>query len=217
MRHEKNFIHNERGDAVVEAAILLPIMMMIYLGLVLLAMYLPTRALLQRATQYAATALATEQSDTWLRFDDKRMSYSWVANKSGLDNVYVSLFNSISPKKDGGEAERIISYIADESIQATPGKLEVEYAVNNYVVYKEISLTATKTIPIPIDLSFVRFPTEIPVTVTSTAVVQNGDEFVRNMDIAVDVAKWLDGKYNISQMFSKVGEIFSKARGFLGV
>ncbi len=217
MRHRKNFIHNERGDAVVEAAILLPIMMMIYLALVLLAMYLPTRALLQRATQYAATALATEQSDTWLRFDDKRMKYNWVANKSGLDNVYVSLFNSISPKKDGGEAERIISYIADESIQATPGKLEVEYTVNNYVVYKEISLTATKTIPIPIDLSFVRFPTEIPVTVTSTAVVQNGDEFVRNMDIAVDVAKWLDGKYNISQTFSKVGEIFSKARGFLGI
>lgn len=217
MRHRKNFIHNDRGDAVVEAAILLPIMMMIYLALVLLAMYLPTRALLQRATQYAATALATEQSDTWLRFDDKEMKYYWVSGKDGLDNVYVSLFNSISPKKDGGEAESIISYIADESIQATPGELEVEYTVTNYVVYKEISLTATKTIPIPIDLSFIRFPTEIPVTVTSTAVVQNGDEFVRNMDIAADVAEWLDGKYNISEMFSKVGEVFSKARGFLGI
>lgn len=217
MRHGKNLMHNDRGDAVVEAAILVPIMMMIYLGLVLLAMYLPTRALLQRATQYAATALATEQSDTWLRYDDKGMKYYWVTKKDNLDNVYVALFSSISSKKDGGEADSIVSYIAEQSIQATPGKLEVEYAVNNYVIYKEISLTATKTIPIPIDLSFVRFPTEIPVTVTSTAVVQNGDEFVRNMDIAVDVAKWLDAKYKISDMFSKVGELFNKATGFLGI
>lgn len=217
MRHGENFIHNDQGDAVVEATILLPIMMMIYLGLVLLAMYLPTRALLQRATQYAATALATEQSDTWLRFDDKDMEYYWVSSKSDLDNVYVALFSSIASNKDGGEANSIISYIAEKSIQETPGKLEVEYTVNNYVVYKEISLTATKIIPMPINLSFVQFPTEIPVTVTSTAVVQNGDEFVRNMDIAADVAKWLDSKYNISQMFSKVGELFDKVTGFLEI
>lgn len=217
MRHGKDFIHNDRGDAVVEAAILLPIMMMIYLGLVLLAMYLPTRALLQRATQYAATALATEQSDTWLRFDDTNMEYYWISSKNNLDNVYVALFSSIASKQDGGEAESIVSYIADKSIQATPGKLEVEYEVTNYVIYKEISLTATKTIPIPIDLSFVSFPKEIPITVTSTAVVQNGDEFVRNMDIAVDVAKWLDNKYQISDVFGKVGELFGKVTDFLGI
>lgn len=217
MCYRNNFLHDDKGDAVVEAAILLPIMMMIYLGLVLLAMYLPTRALLQRATQYAATALATEQSDTWLRFDDKEMKYYWVSSKDNLDNVYVSLFSSIASKKDGGEAESIVSYIADKSIQATPGKLVVEYEVTNYVIYKEISLTATKTIPIPIDLSFVNFPKEIPITVTSTAVVQNGDEFVRNMDIAVDVAKWLGEQFQISDMFSKVGDFFGKITDFLGI
>lgn len=217
MRLWRRLKENTRGDAVVEATILLPIMIMIYFALVMLAMYMPTRALLQRATQYAATALATEQSDTWLRFDDKEMRYYWTSGKGELDNVYVALFNSISTKKDGGEAERIITKIVEQGLQSVPGELEVEYATTNFVIYKEISLTATKTVPIPVDFSFIGFPTEIPITVTSTAVVQNGDEFVRNMDIAVDVAKWLDSKYNISDMFSKVGELCGKVTGFLGI
>lgn len=208
---------NERGDAVVEATILLPIMIMIYAALVLLAMYLPSRALLQRATQYAATALATEQSDTWLQFDDAAMNYHWANSKDDLDNVYISLFHSISPQKDGDEAERIITNIANKGVQATPGQLEVECTVTNFVIYKEISLTATKSIPIPINLDFIGFPSEVPITVTSTAVVQNGDEFVRNMDIAADVTKWLDDKYQISDMFGKVGELLGKVTEFLDI
>ena len=66
---------DDKGDAVVEATILFPIIIMIFAGLVLLSMYLPTRANLQRATQYAATAMATERSDTWLRHDPKNLEY----------------------------------------------------------------------------------------------------------------------------------------------
>lgn len=217
MCHGNNLKQDQRGDAVVEATILLPIIMMIYLALVLLAMYLPTRAILQRATQYAATALATEQSDAWLRFDDKEMEYRWVADKSDLDNVYVALFRSLGAKQDGTGAKNIVSKIAKGGYTAKNEKLEVTYAVTNYVVYKEFSVTATKTIPMPLDLSFIYFPKELTITVTSTAVVQNGDEFVRNMDIAVDVAKWLDSKYQISDMFSKVGELLDKVTGFLEI
>ena len=66
MKKYTKFLADTKAYAVVEATILFPIIMMIFAGLVLLAMYLPTRAVLQQATQYAATALATEQSDTWL-------------------------------------------------------------------------------------------------------------------------------------------------------
>ncbi len=72
---------DERGDAVVEATILFPIIMMIFAGLMLLAMYLPTRALLQRATQYTATALATERSGRWLRCNPETGDYYWVRDK----------------------------------------------------------------------------------------------------------------------------------------
>lgn len=217
LQSKKDFWKDTQGDAVVEATILLPIMIMIYAGLVLLAMYLPTRALLQRATQYATTAIATQCSDTWLSFNDREMKYEWVESKSQLDNVYVALFKAITQKSGGDEAETIVTKVEGGSFQKLSGELNVQCTVTNYFIYKEIHVTATRTIPSPVNLSFVGFPKEIPITVTSTAVVQDGDEFARNMDIAVDVVEWLDEKYEISEMFSKVGELLGKVTGFLGI
>ena len=97
------------------------------------------------------------------------------------------------------------------------GELSVEYGVVNYIVYKEIVVTATRTIPMPVDLSFVGFPSEIPVTVTSTAVVQNGDEFVRNMDLARDLTLFLAEKFNLTDMLDGVAELGEKFTGFLGI
>lgn len=56
-KQRDNLWNDVRGDAVVEATILFPIIIMVFAGLVLLAMYLPTRAALQQATQYAAPPL----------------------------------------------------------------------------------------------------------------------------------------------------------------
>ena len=95
------------------------------------------------------------------------------------------------------------------------GELEVACKVNNFVVYKEIVVTATRTIPIPVDLSLVNFPKEIPITVSSTAVVQNGDEFVRNIDIAKDFVQYLDKRYNLQ--IDKLADWVNEAWKFLGV
>lgn len=218
MKRKNRLRKDERGDAVVEATILLPIMMMIYLGLILLAMYLPTRALLQRATQYTATAIATERSDTWLRYDQANMKYAWVTDKSSLENVYAALFHSFSGKESQSKVKNMVVQVEEgEGIQGKAGTLEVQCNVVNWVVYKEIQVTATRTIPSPIDLSFVGFPKQLSITVTSTATVQNGDEFVRNMDIVADAVTWGAEKLNLTESLSKVGEVMNKFNEFLGI
>lgn len=213
----KKFIRDINAEAVVEATILFPIMIMIFAGLVLLSMYLPTRATLQRATQYAATALATENSDTWLFFDENSMTYYWSADKSELDSVYVTVIKSFLSNYDEDKAEKIVREVEKNSVSSKAGDLEVNSKLVNYIIYKEIIVTATRTIPVPVDLSFVGFPKEIPIIVTSSAVVQDGDEFVRNMDIAVDLAEYADNKYNISETFSGVKEFFVKFKDFIGL
>ena len=50
---------------------------------------------------------------------------------------------------------------------------------------------------------------------TSTAVVQNGEEFVRNIDIAADFISYLQEKYDLS--FDRLSEYINKAWSFLGV
>lgn len=212
----KKFIQETKGDAVVEATILFPIMIMIMAALVLLAIFLPVRATLQRATQYAATAIASEQSDTWLYYDENTMSYGWKEKKGDLNNVYVALIKSISFKSDEKKAEIIVRNVEESGISTRAGNLTVEFGVVNYIVYKEVVVTAKRTIPVPVDLSFIGFPKEIPIVVTSTAVVQNGDEFVRNMDIAVDFVEYIDGKYNISDAFKSVKELSDTFKSVLG-
>ena len=203
----------------VEATILFPIIIMVFAGLVLLAMYLPTRAALQQATQYAATAIATERSDTWLRHDPDSMTYYWETDRSALGSVYGALLGALTGnnRDDADNAEQAVINMEANGVLEPAGELSVEYGVVNYIVYKEIVVTATRTIPMPVDLSFVGFPSEIPVTVTSTAVVQNGDEFVRNMDLARDLTLFLAEKFNLTDMLDGVAELGRKFTGFLGI
>lgn len=203
----------------VEATILFPIMIMIFAGIVLLAMYLPTRSILQRATQAAATAIAVEKSDTWLSFNVDSMEHEWMGSDE-LGNVYLSLIRAIGGggRDDADNAEQIVLKLENTGIINLPGEpTVVTYGVVNYVVYKEIVVTATRTIPSPVDLSFVGFPKEIPITVTSTAVVQNGDEFVRNMDLAADITMKVSEALGADEIFQKVREVGGKLTGFLGI
>lgn len=204
-----------RGYAVVEATILFPIIFMIFLGLVILSVYLPTRGVLQQATQYAATAMATEQSDTWLDLDEDRMQFTWASDRSELPNIYVALFSSFFKGDAQDQAETIVKNIEGKGLVYRQGDLTVECEITNLVIYKEITVTATRTIPAPLDLSFIGFPKEIPVAVSSTAVVQNGDEFVRNVDLAVEFVDYLKTEYGLE--FDKLSEWINKAWEFLGI
>lgn len=211
---------DERGDAVVEATILFPVIMMIFAGLMLLAMYLPTRALLQQATQYAATALATERSDTWLRCNPETGDYYWVQDKRELGTVYGTALGALkgNNRDEADHAEQLVAVMEGKGVINTGNALEVNYGVINYVVYREIIVTATKHIKLPVDLSFVGLQNEIPITVTSTAVVQNGDEFVRDIDLAADIAKDIGEKHNLDEtLFGKIGVFLGKFNELLGI
>ncbi|MDR2904222.1 MAG: pilus assembly protein [Clostridiales bacterium] len=225
--NRQSFLHNSDGFAVVEAAFAFPVMFMVFFALVMLALYLPQRAMLQRATQFAATAVATEISDTWVYYDADSQSYKRYKNHDSLRNlnsgkggVYVTLFKSVFDS-GSGNAEAIMRGLDErENVPVIAnGELTVECALVNYVVYKKVVVTATRSIPVPVDFSVIKFPRSIDLVVTSTAVVQNGDEFIRNVDLAVDFTKWAAEKLNIDLdgIFSKFKDAGDKISGFFGI
>ena len=220
MKRWSECLKDERAYAVVEATILFPIIFMIFFGMILMAMYMPTRAVLQRATQRTATALATTQSDTWLRYSAQSDHFSWARHRSELDNVYVAVLRGFTGDTSQGAAASSVETQEENSmIIQTPGHTQVQCQVTNYVVYKELKVTATRNIPVPVNLSFVNFPQNIPVTVSSTAVVLNGDEFVRNMDLVADFVKYLDEKYQFtsSEIFQSISKVCNQFGDFLGI
>ena len=114
-------------------------------------------------------------------------------------------------------AEQTVINMEQKGVLKPTGELTVEYGIVNYIIYKEIVVTATRTITMPVDLSFVMFPNEIDITVTSTAVVQNGDEFVRNMDLAADFMVYIAEKYELEETFDAVKELCGKFGDILGL
>ena len=207
-------VRDDDVDAVVEAAILFPIMIMIFAALFLLAVYLPTRAALQRATQYAATVIAVEKSDTWLYFDKDTMSYGWETDKDRLPNVYAALFKGIGDAAP--KAEEIAIAIEERGISAKAGDLTVKCHVVNRFVYNEVVVTATREYRMPVNLSFIGFPETMSIAVTSTSVVQNGDEFIRSVDLASDFAGYISKKFGLTNLSDSISDSWGKVRSFLG-
>ena len=219
IRRNKNMaafaiIKNTDGDAVVEAAILFPIIIMVFAALVLFAIYLPTRAALQRATQYAATALSTEKSDTWLMFDERSLKYEWETDKNRLEFVYTALFSGIRDAEP--RSREIVAEVEGRGLSSKLGDLTVTCSVSNWLIHTEIIVTATREFTMPAGLSFIGFPKTLPITVASTAIVQNGDEFIRNIDIAGDFVEFIAKKFNLTKVSDAISSGWTKAGEFVG-
>ena len=217
MSWAKSFMEDSGGDAAVESAILFPIAVLIFSALVLVSMCLPAKASLQKSTQLAATAMASEKGDTWLFFDEGGMEYYFADHIGELEGIYSELANSAADAEDGAEkAEAIVKKTEESGYGPGIGDLSVGYAVADYTIYKEITVAAARSIKIPVDLSFIGFPKEITVSASSTAVTQNGSEFVRNTGLVLDFAAYIYEKYGISDLKAGIVESVDEIVSFMG-
>ena len=134
MKQIRTFARDQRGDAVVEATVLFPIIILICVALVLLSIYLPMRAAMQRSTQLAATAIATQRSDTWLRFDPDTLKYEWLKDRSQLSNVYASLIGALKGGKgdEADAAEQAVMNMENKNIQKPSAHLNCTPFVRQY-------------------------------------------------------------------------------------
>lgn len=205
MKKRMQFQHDCGGYAVVEATILFPIIIMIFYAMVMLAIYLPQRVILQEAVQAAATAIATEESDSYVSFDDNG---NYVDGKEP-ENVYAAAVESIlAPNSDAElKAASIVEHYAGRGVLSVPGGIQVTCESTDFIIYQEIMIRASQKIETPVNFSFIGFPTEIEIVQEARVVVQNGDEFVRNIDIAKDIMIWLDNKLGISQSLKESGAL----------
>jgi len=214
MSQIKCFIEDTNGDAVVvQAAIIFPIIIMVFFAIVMLSLFIPQQTILREAAQVTAVSIATERSDTWVSFD----AHANPQRVASVGNVYIdTIRGAFSQGDDGVRAENMARNLTRRGFVNVPGNIEVEYHFINFVIYQEVVVTLTQTIPIPINLSFIGFPTELVMAQEARAVVQNGDEFVRTIDLAADLATWLDNKFGISDTIQPAFDAISNVRGRLG-
>ena len=209
MKKIKHFIKDSSGDAVVEATILFPIMIMIFAAIVLLAMYLPQRAILQEAAQYAATMLAPEHSDVAYQFDDDNMKIRepWDFNMhNSFSDVVMGTYSSknnfwsrtFGVYRNGRDWQNRIDDMIQQKISKSvtfkliTAPVNTEVVFRQTLIYAEIEVTVWQEIPMPVDFSFIGFPKTIRIERSVRTSISNGDGFIRSIDDLVYFGELMD-------------------------
>jgi hypothetical protein len=113
-------------------------------------------------------------------------------------------------------AEKIVRDLDLRLPSLRGGDLAIESSMSNRLINREISVTATRKFRSPINLSLIGFPDVIEIIVTSTATVQDGDEFIRNVDLATDFADFIANKFGFSNAGDAIGSLGSRFKSIVG-
>lgn len=202
----------ENGTAIVEATLLLPFCIIMIIALFYAAIFMCQKANLQANVQNALIYYKNIDSDTYIEAKSS-MSYggsenSIEASGSSFEGPsYRFPYRFLTMKFDGGSFESFFRSMYKYMFFDDGGNIQFVPEKKNYIIYKEISVTATQTVKPAINLEMVGAGNSIDIAVTGKAVVTDGDDFIRNVDFVIDIVSQ-------TSLGQKARDLVDKAKGF---
>lgn len=189
-----HLIKSEKGTAIVEATILYPFCIIMVLALYYASIFVCQKANLQANLENALIYYKNVQSDTYVEAKTnmayKKENGTVAAVGSSYGEVrYEQPYRFIGMKFDKDNFKKFFHSMCGYMFFDNGSNVKVEASSKNYIVYKEIKATATQTVKPAIRLSMVGASDSLTITCTSSVVVTNGDDFIRNVDFAIDMAE----------------------------
>ena len=80
----------------------------------------------------------------------------------------------------------------------------------DYVIYKEISVTAAQTVKPAINLAMVGGSNSIDIEVTGKVAISDGDDFIRNIDFIIDIVSQTEIGDKARELVEKAVEFYNK-------
>ena len=213
---------SESGLAIVEAAILIPFCMLMVFALYYAALFMCQKANLQANLQnaliYYKNVGKNVGSDTYVEASD-RMAYVQADGTVGAvgssygETTYLFPYRfffgmgSDSSRFNKGAFASFFHSMCGNMFFDDGSNVVIEASEKNYVVYRTITATATQTVRPAISLEMVGMPGSLTLTVSGSAVISDGDDFIRNVDFVIDIVE-------DTALGKKAGELVGKAKGF---
>lgn len=196
-------LKRQDGNAIVEATIVFPIMIMIIIVLFYAALFLCQRANLQANLQTSLIYYKNLETDTNVVIDQNGSASILNLHGSKYDTPkvrfpYRNFF--MSTKNQQGDFQKLFTKIAGQMFFASVSDVQVDYKTRNFVVYQDITATATQKVKIPINSRMLGIEPDITIGVEARVVVTDPDEFARTSQLIGDL---VDN--------TKLGEIMAKA------
>jgi hypothetical protein len=205
----------EKGLAIVEATLLLPFCMIMVIALYYVAIFMCQKANLQANLQNALIYYKNVESDTYVEASEN-MAYttsngtvSAVGGSYG-ETEYLFPYRFFGMKFQENRFVVFFRSMCGYMFFDTGSNVDVTAHVMNYVVYKEITATATQTVKPAISLSMVGAPDEMIISCTSSVVISDADDFIRNTDFVIDVVEDTKIGEVASSLVDKAVEFYNK-------
>lgn len=232
------FCKNEKGNTMVEAAMILPVCFIMIILLYLVAVYLCQRANLQANLQTALIYFKNPLSDNYLDVKNKGEDIM-----SGLGSGTV-LGNGSTYQKDGdryltpyrhflfmenangdfavekkskSDFENFFRSICGYMFFDNGENVQiVEFSEDNYIIYKRVKATVKQEFKQPLNLGLIRFAGASSaartwdIVVQGEVVVHNPDNLIRDVDFAIDLVETTTFANKIAEYLGKAKEIYDK-------
>ena len=215
----RRFKKDEQGTAMLEATLMLPFCMVMIVGVLYAALYLCQRANIQSNLETALLYYKAPESDTYVEAK-AQMDYSG----NGLDAVgsnfgeirYLNPYRFLEMDFNEGNYITFFRSICGHMFFDNGDNVDITAQRHNYVLYKTIEATATQTVKPPINLTWVGGPEEMTITVTGRVVINDGDDFIRNVDFAIDMLADTSLGQAVQNVADKAVELYDKFKDAFG-
>ena len=215
----------ERGSVEVEATFIFPIMILCIILLLYLSLIMYQRANLQATLETSLMYYKNTLTDTFV-IRNGEMDYQYAENSYiGNGNDYVvegpkSPYRLIEEDYRSNEylEEKFRTYfdsvatnmLFDENITTT-------FDYKNFILLKEIEVTAKQEIEIPIDLSILGLENKYVISATARVVAVDHEDTVRNIDYVIYIVEKTKVGDFIKDVMGKGKDVYEKFTSSLGI
>lgn len=193
---KKNNQNRECGLVVVEATIILPIAILSVILLLYLSLFLFQKANLQACLETSLIYYKNTVTDTYVEKNDM-LIYTYSGNDTLASGNYYSATEPLNPYRglfgDGkyiGNLKNFENYfysVAGKMLFDDNLSLTIDYS--NYVILKQLKVTATQIVNAPIDFSILGIENEYEISAATRVNVIDHDDMIRNVDYALDITE----------------------------
>lgn len=213
-------LKDKRGNSIVEATIVFPVIIMIILVLFYVTLVLCQRAILQSNLQTSLIYYKNQVSDTnvVINPDGVHNAMDIHANAfedQGYNFPYRNIF--MTTVEDQGSFVNFFNNIAGPMFFKSVSSINVTYDVKNYVVYQSLTATAEQKVTMPVRFEILGIDPTLNINVEARTVINDPDEFVRTSQLVGDLVSETKLGEKLSEMTDKVAAGYEKIKEVLHI
>ena len=213
----------------IEAAILVPVVIICLILLVYICVLLYQQAyiksLANAAAERGAAVWANPSKDMYVEFVDRdaldNTPLYWRVGELFSSKAKQSKYDKVNKFVTGSISKYSLFYKNKDGINLkyTDSNMNVKCELTDYVIYKKLKVSIEEEYNLPITNVFKSFgiDLEFKISASSESVVNDPVEFVRNTDFVIDSVREIDQKTGgkLEGMVDKITDTFDKLSGKL--